>query len=117
MMYRFDLIQKRRIQRGEAAKRKSSYPLGSERAASLLRSLEPVLNETGYVLDGFTAALKELTEFADLRRSDSPIKNLAEAKPELVEPLEPFYVHQDGHQFLIVLPSDRYRTEETGSHS
>ena len=66
MMYCFDLIQKRRLQRGETAKRKSSHPLGSERAASLLRSLEPVLDEAGYVLDGFTAALKELTEFAEL---------------------------------------------------
>jgi hypothetical protein len=66
MMYCFDLIQKRRIQRGEAAKRKSSHPSGSERTASLLRSLEPVLDEAGYVLDGFTAAIKELTVFADL---------------------------------------------------
>jgi hypothetical protein len=41
MMYCFDLIYKRRLQRGEAMKRKSSHPLGSKRAASLLRSLEP----------------------------------------------------------------------------
>jgi hypothetical protein len=66
MMYCFDLIQKRRIQRGEPVRRKSSHPLGSERAASLLRSLELVLGEARYVLDGFSAALRELAAFSDL---------------------------------------------------
>jgi hypothetical protein len=66
MMHCFDLITKRRLQRGEAIRLKSSHPLGAERAESLRRGLEPVLHEAGYVLDGFSAALKEITALADL---------------------------------------------------
>jgi hypothetical protein len=71
MMHSFDLILKRRIQRGERLKTKTGHPLGVERAEALLSSLRPVLQEAAYVLDGFTAALKEISEFAGL--SDLPL--------------------------------------------
>lgn len=66
MMYAFDLIIKRRIQRGERVRTGRSHPLGAERAQVLRANLQPVLHEAAYVLEGFTAALREIAEFADM---------------------------------------------------
>jgi hypothetical protein len=59
----------------------ATHPSAASRSAYLQRALIPVLEEAEYVLTGFSAAIREIAEYADLDSNpgsaDTPLIALA----------------------------------------